>query len=86
MIRGLETKSYEERSKELGKVSFGKRALKRELMIAPFKYLKGYLSREGQQDLFFTIPKCRTQNNGFKVQEANFQLNVQNNMTIKPIT
>lgn len=55
-------------------------------MIALFKYLKGCLTRESQQDLFCIIPKCKTQNNGFKVQEDSFQLNITEQLTIKLIT
>ena len=58
MIRGLETKLYEERLKELGMFSLEKRRL-RGHMIALFKYLKDCHTEEGQ-DLFSIIPECKT--------------------------
>ena len=44
-------------------------------MIALFKYLKGCHTEEGQ-DLFLIFPECRTWNNGLKLQEAKFQLDI----------
>ena len=73
MIRGLETKPYEERLEELGMFSLEKRRQRGD-MIALFKYLKGYHTKEGQ-DLLLIIPECRTHNNGFKLQEVRFRLN-----------
>ena len=91
MIRGLETKSYEERLKELDKFSLEKRSLRGD-MIALFKYLKGCNTDEGQ-DLFLILPECRTQTNGLKLQEARFRLDIRKNfltykssMTMEPIT
>ena len=70
MIRGLETKPYEEKMKELGMFSLEKRRLG-VVMIALFKYLKGCHTEEGQ-DLFLIIPECRTPNDGLKLQEVRF--------------
>ena len=74
MIRGLETKPYEERLKELDMFSLEKRKLRGD-MIALFKYLKGCHIEEGQH-LFLILPECRTRNNGLKLQEARFRLDI----------
>ena len=51
-------------------------------MIALFKYLKGCHTEEGQ-DLFSIIPECRTCNNGLKLKEARFQLNIRKNFLLE---
>ena len=42
---------------------------------ALFKDLKGCHTEEGQ-DLFSTLPECRTWNNGLKLQEARFPVDI----------
>ena len=74
MIGDLETKPYGERLKELDMFSLQKRRLRGD-MIALFKYLKGCHTEEGQ-DLFSILPECRARNNGLKLQEARFQLDI----------
>ena len=61
MIRGLETKPYKERLKEVDMFSFEKRRLMGDMKTL-FKYMKGCHTEEGQ-DLFSIIPECRTHHN-----------------------
>ena len=50
-----------------------------------FKYLKGRHTEEGQ-DLFLVIPECRTRNNGLKLKEARFWLNIRKNiLTVRAV-
>ena len=74
MIRGLETKPYEERLKELGMFSLEHRRVRGD-GIALFKYLKDRPTEEGR-GLFSIIPECRTHNNGLRLQKARFQMNI----------
>ena len=84
MIRELKTKPYEERLKELGMFSLEKRRLRVDL-TAHFKYLKGCHTEKGQ-DLFSITPECRTYNNGLKLKEARFQLNIRKNfLTVRAV-
>ena len=54
-------------------------------MIALFKYLKGCHTEEGQ-DLSSILPDYRTQNNGLKLQEAIFWLDIRKNfLTVKAV-
>ena len=70
--------------KELGMISLEKRRLRGD-MIALFKYLKGCQTEEGQ-DLFSILPECRTRNNGLKLQEARFQLDIRRDfLTVRAV-
>ena len=54
-------------------------------MIALSKYLKGCHTEEGQ-DLFSILPECRTRNNGYKLQEARFWLDIRKNvLTVRAV-
>ncbi|KAK4815518.1 LOW QUALITY PROTEIN: hypothetical protein QYF61_003210 [Mycteria americana] len=72
MIRGMEHLSYEERLRELGLFSLGKRRLWGDL-IAAFQYLKGL--KDG--DRHFSRACCNsTRGNGFELKEGRFRLDV----------
>ena len=60
--------------KEVGMPSLEK-SRRRGDITALFKDLKGCHTEEGQ-DLVSILPECRTQNNGFKLQEARFRLDI----------
>ena len=84
MIGGLETKPYGERLKEPGMFSLEKRRLRRD-MTALFKDFEGCHTEEGQ-DLSSILPECRTWNEGLKLQEARFQLDIRKNiLTVRAV-
>uniref|UniRef100_A0A803TIG3 Reverse transcriptase domain-containing protein n=1 Tax=Anolis carolinensis TaxID=28377 RepID=A0A803TIG3_ANOCA len=77
MIKGLENKPYEERLKELDMFRLQKRRLRGD-MIAMYKYVNGSHREEGAS-LFSAALQTRTRNNGFKLQERRFHLNIRKN-------
>jgi len=68
VIRGLEHLSYEERLRELGLFSLGKRRLRGD-HIANFQYLKGAYKKAGE-GLLTRARNDRTGGNGFKLKEG----------------
>lgn len=77
MIQGLVHQSYEERLKELGFFRVEKRKLQGDLIVA-FQCLKGFYKHEGNQILTWAGNE-RTRENGFKLKEWKFRLDVGGN-------
>lgn len=70
-IRELERLSYEDRLRELRLSSLEKRMPQGDL-IAAFQYLKGTYNKDG--DKLFS--RARTRDNGFKLKERRFRLDI----------
>ena len=74
MIQGLEQLSYEDRLKRLGLFSLEKRRVWGDLTVT-FQYLRGVYKHEGNQ-LFTRVDRDRARENGFKLKEGRFRLDV----------
>ncbi|KAK4805564.1 hypothetical protein QYF61_022599 [Mycteria americana] len=83
MIRGLEHLSYEDRLRELGLLSLGKRRLRGDL-IAAFRYLQGLYKQAGER-LFTRACSDRTSGNSFKLKEGRFSLDIRKKLLTRKV-